>query len=104
MWNEWVALWGIQQRKPRGGRGEGAQQERVVLDRGERDEARPGILLCALSDSKDRGGRYRVRLGSGMMSMQICSGKTTSRKRQDRGTSAGGAPRRRGKSRDQSYG
>ena len=47
MWNEWVALWGIQKRKPRCGRGEGAQQERVVLDRGGRDKARPSILLCA---------------------------------------------------------
>ena len=47
MWNEWVALWGIQKRKRRCGRGEGAQQERVVLDRGERDKARLGILLCA---------------------------------------------------------
>ena len=47
MWNEWVVLWGIQKRKPRCGRGEGAQQERVVLDRGEGDKARPAVLLCA---------------------------------------------------------
>ena len=63
MWNEWVALWGIQKRKPRCGRGEGAQQERVVLDRGERDKARPGILLCALLGLK--GPRAKVQSATG---------------------------------------
>ena len=56
MWNEWVALWGIQKRKPRCRRGEGAQQEIMVLDRGERDKARPGILLCALLGLKGPRG------------------------------------------------
>ena len=59
MWTEWVALWGIQKRKPRCGRGEGAQQGRVVLDRGERDKARPGILLCAALGL--RGPRGKVQ-------------------------------------------
>ena len=63
MWNEWVALWGIQKRKQRCGRGEGAQQERVVLDRGERDKARPGILLCAPLGLK--GPRGKVQSASG---------------------------------------
>ena len=63
MWNEWVALWGIQQRKPRGGRGEGAQQERVVLDRGEREKARPGILLCAPLGLKGPRGKVQSAAG-----------------------------------------
>ena len=63
MWNEWVALWGIQKRKPRCGRGEGAQQERVVMDRGERDKARPGILLCAPPGLK--GPRAKVQSATG---------------------------------------
>ena len=63
MWNKWVALWGIQQRKPRCGRGEGAQQERVVLDRGERDKARPGILLCAPLGLKGPRGKVQSATG-----------------------------------------
>ena len=63
MWNEWVALWKIQRRKPRCGRGEGAQQERVVLDRGERDKARPGILLCAPLGPKGPGGKVQSATG-----------------------------------------
>ena len=63
MWNEWVALWGIQQRKPRCGRGEGAQQERVVLDRGKRDKARPGILLCAPLGLKGPRGKVQSATG-----------------------------------------
>ena len=47
MWNESVALWGNKRKRTRRWRGANAQQERVVLDRGERDKARPGILLCA---------------------------------------------------------
>ena len=64
MWNKWVALWGIQKRKPRCWRGEGAQQERVVLDRGERDKARPGILLCA--PLRLRGPRGKVQSATGL--------------------------------------
>ena len=63
MWNEWVALWGNQKRKPRCGRGEGAQQERVVLDRGERDKARPGILLCAPLGLKGLRGKEQSATG-----------------------------------------
>ena len=59
MWNEWVALWGIQRRKSRCGRGGGTQQARVVLDRGERDKARPGILLCSLLGLKGPGGKVQ---------------------------------------------
>ena len=55
MLSKWVALWGIKRRKPRCGRGAEAQQERVVLDRGERDKARPGILLvCAAGTQRPR--------------------------------------------------
>ena len=63
MWIDWVALWGIQRRKPRCGRGAGAQQERVVLDRGERDKAMPGILLCALLGLKGPRGRVQSATG-----------------------------------------
>ena len=63
MWNEWVAQWGIQGRKPRCRRGAGAQQESVVLDRGERDKARPGILLCAPLGFKGRRGKVQSATG-----------------------------------------
>ena len=63
MWNEWVVLWGIQKRKPRCGRGEGAQQVRVVLDRGERDKAKPGILLCAPLRLKGPRGKVQSVTG-----------------------------------------
>ena len=63
MWNEWVALWEIQKRKPRCGKGEGAQQEREVLDRGERDRARPGILLCAPLGLKGPRGKVQSATG-----------------------------------------
>ena len=63
MWNEWVALWGVQKRKPRCGRGEGAQQERVVLDGGKRDRARPGILLCAPVGLKGPRGKVQSATG-----------------------------------------
>ena len=102
MWNEWVALWGIQRRKPRCRRGAGAQQERVVLDRGEKEQGQTGhTVVCAARTQRAEGEGAECDV-SGMMSMQICSGETTSRKGQDRGTSAGGAPRRRGGSRGQS--
>ena len=45
-WKEKVAQWGVRRTKRRRGRGAGAVQEKV-LDRGEREKARPGILLCA---------------------------------------------------------
>ena len=63
MWNEWVALWKIQKRRPRCGRGEGAQQQRVVLYRGERDKARPGILLCAPLGLKGQRGKVQSATG-----------------------------------------
>ena len=66
MWNEWVALWGIKKRKPRCGRGEGAQQDIVVLDRGERNKARParpGILLCAPLGLKGPRGKVQSAAG-----------------------------------------
>ena len=63
MWNEWVALWGTQRRKPKYGRGEGAQQERAVLDRGERDKARPDILLCAPLGLKGPRGKVQSAPG-----------------------------------------
>ena len=68
------------------------QQERVVLDRGERDKARPGILPLGL-----KGPRGKVQSATGQW-----YGETTSRKGQDRGTSARDAPKRRGGSRGQS--
>ena len=63
MWNQWVALWGSHRRKPRRGRGEEAQQERLVLDRGERDKARPGILLCAPLGLKGPRGEVQSATG-----------------------------------------
>ena len=63
MWNEWVVLWGIQRNKPTRVRSAGAQQERLVLDRGERDKARPGILLCALRGIKGPRGKVQSATG-----------------------------------------
>ena len=63
MWNEWVALWGIQRRKARFGSGAGAQQEMVVLDRAERDKARPGIPLCAPLGLKGPRGKVQSATG-----------------------------------------
>ena len=63
MWNESVALWGNKRKKSRRGRGAEAKQEGVVLDRGERDKARPGILLCAPLGLK--GPRDKVQSKSG---------------------------------------
>ena len=63
MWNEWVALWGNRSRKPRRARGAEAQQERVVLDRGERDKARPGILMCAPLGLKGPRGKVQSTNG-----------------------------------------
>ena len=62
MWKEWVAQWGIRRKKPRRGREAGAVQEKV-LDGGERDKARPGILLCAPLGLK--GPRGKVQSTSG---------------------------------------
>ena len=63
MWKEWGALWGHQRRKPRRGRAAEAQQERVVLDRGERDKARPGILVCAPLGLKGPRGKVQSATG-----------------------------------------
>ena len=62
------------------------------------EETRPARVYCFVQrwESRGRGGRYKVRADSGTMSMRICSGETTSWWGQDRGTSAGDAPRRRG--------
>ena len=63
MWNEWVALWGIMRKRKRRGRGAEAIQERVVPDRGERDKARPGILLCAPLGLKGPRGKVQSKNG-----------------------------------------
>ena len=78
MWKGWVAQWGMTRKKPRSGRGAGAVQEKV-LHRGE--DTMPGRAYCCVHrwDSRGRGGRYKVRAGSGTMSMRICSGETTFR-------------------------
>ena len=63
MWNEWVALSENKRKRTRRGRGGEAQQERVVLDRGERDKARPGILLRAPLGLKGPRGKVRSKNG-----------------------------------------
>ena len=68
-----------------------------VLDRGERKEARRGILLSAPLGLKDLRGKYKVQAGGGTMYMRICSGETTSWSGRGRGTGAGDAQRRRGR-------
>ena len=63
MWNEWMALWENKRKRTRRGRGAEAKQERVVLDRGERDKVRPGILLCAPLGLKGRRGKVQSKNG-----------------------------------------
>ena len=63
MWKEWGALWGHQRRKPRRAGGAEAQQERVVLDRAERDKARLGILLCVPLGLKGPRGKVQSATG-----------------------------------------
>ena len=63
MWNGWGVLTGHQRRKRRHGRGAEAQQERVVLDGGQRDKARPGILLCAPLGLKGPRGKVQSATG-----------------------------------------
>ena len=62
MWKEWVAQWGITRKKQRRGGGETAVQEKV-LDRGEREKARPGILLCAPLGLKGPRGKVQSTRG-----------------------------------------
>ena len=61
MWNEWVALWGIMRKKLRREREAEAIQEKVVLDRGEKDQARPSMLLCAPLGVKGPGGKVQSK-------------------------------------------
>ena len=58
MWKEWVAHSRITRKRPRRGRGARAVQEKMQ-DRGERDKARPGILLCAPLGLKGEGTKYK---------------------------------------------
>ena len=64
MWKEWVAQLGITRKKPRRGRGAGTVHDKV-MDRGERDKPRPGILLCAPLGLK--GPRGKVQSTSGQL-------------------------------------
>ena len=57
-----VAQWGIMRKKPRRGSGAGAVLENV-LDRGERDKASPGILLCAPLGLKGPRGKVQSKSG-----------------------------------------
>ena len=63
MWDECVALWGNKRKRTRRERGAEANQERVVLDRGERHKARPGILLCAPLGLKGPRGKVQSKSG-----------------------------------------
>ena len=62
MWKEWVVQWGITRKQPRRRRGAGAMHEKV-LDRRERDKARPGILLCAPLRLKGPEGKVQSTSG-----------------------------------------
>ena len=65
MWSlrkEGVAQWGITRKTQRRGAGERAVQEKV-LDRGEREKASPGILLCAPLGLKGARGKVQSTRG-----------------------------------------
>ena len=62
MWKDWMAQWGITQKAKGRGGGEGGLHNKV-LDRGKRENARPGILLYAPLGLK--GPRRRVQSLSG---------------------------------------
>ena len=97
MWNEWLAQWGILRKKTRRGRGAEAIQEKVVLDRGERDKVRQGILLCAPLGLKGPRGKVQSKSGQWYDVHADMFRRETSPRGQDRGTSAEDAPRRRGR-------
>ena len=61
IWSEWVALWGNKRKRTSRGRGAEAEQESMVLDRGKRDKARPGILLCAPLGPKGPRGKVQSK-------------------------------------------
>ena len=67
MWNEWVALWGIQQRKPRGGRGEGGAARESGAGQGGGRQGQTGHTVgCAAGTQRTEGegtecGRAVVR-------------------------------------------
>ena len=61
MWSELVAQSGIMRKKTRRGRAAEAIQKKVVLDRGQRDKARPGILLCAPLGFKGPRGKVQSK-------------------------------------------
>ena len=62
MWKEWGAQWGIRRKVKRRRAGARAVHEKVLY-RGEREKARPGILLCAPLGLK--GPRGKVQSASG---------------------------------------
>ena len=97
MWNKWVAQWGFMRKKTRRGRGAEAIQEKVVLDRGERDKARRGILLCAPLRLKGPRGKVQRPSGQWYDVHADMFRREGSRRGQQRGPSAGHAPRRRGR-------
>ena len=62
MWKEWVAQWGVTKKaKRRRGRQRTLREE--ALDRGGRERAGPGILLCAFLRLKGPGGKVQSMSG-----------------------------------------
>ena len=56
MWNEWVALWGIQQRKPRCGRGEGSQHRESGAGQGGEGQGQTGHTVVCAAGTQRAGG------------------------------------------------
>ena len=99
MGKEWVAQWRITKKAKRRRGGERVGQKRRCWT-GEQEKRQSRSYCCVLHwDSKAHGGRYKVRADSDRMYMRICSGETTSRGGQWRGTSAGDAQRGQGRCR-----
>ena len=75
----------------------------MALDRGERDKARPGILLCAPLGLKGPRGTVQGAAGQWYDVHADMFWKDNIPAGAGQGDRAGGAPRRRGKFRGQSY-
>ena len=97
MWNEWVALWWIMKKRTRRERGAETKQDRVALDRGERDKARLDILLCAPLGLKGPRGKVQSKSGQWYNVHADMFRRNNISEGAGQGTSARDAPRRRGR-------
>ena len=90
MMKEWMEQWGITKKAKRRGRREGAVQDEVP-DRGGREQARRGILLCAPLWLKGPRGKVQRMTGQWCDVYWVMFWETTSWGGRGRGSSPGDA-------------